>query len=298
MMMKFVTISIRGNEMPALLVLEGQAVLPLTEVLGEKAPTSLLELVRNHDDSIMKQLKEAQESFEFKTIPLNEVELMAPIPHPIRNVICLGLNYRDHADELKDRLGKQQKVPEAPVYFGKMASKIIGPGDQISKHADVTDTIDYEVELVAVIGKEGTNISADEAYDHIFGYTIMNDITARNLQHRHTQWIKGKSLDTFTAMGPALVHRSMFTDPPELDLTCAINGEIRQSSNTRNFIFDLSYTISDLSRGFTLKPGDLIATGTPAGVGMGSEPPRYMQPGDTVTCTIAGIGTLENRVES
>jgi 2-keto-4-pentenoate hydratase/2-oxohepta-3-ene-1,7-dioic acid hydratase in catechol pathway len=296
--MKLITIYSHGEIMPALLVKNDQEALPLKAVLGEKAPRSVLALVQQDDESLIKELKGAQEKPGSGTISLLEAKLLAPIPHPIRNVICLGLNYKDHAAELKESFAKQQQVPEAPVYFGKMAAEIIGPGAQISKHPGVTDAIDYEVELVAVIGKGGTNIQATDAFDHIFGYTIMNDITARNLQHRHTQWIKGKSLDTFTAMGPVLAHRSLFSDPPELDLSCAVNGEIRQSSNTRNLIFDLPYIVSDLSRGFTLKPGDMIATGTPAGVGMGFTPTRYLQAGDTVTCIIEGIGTLENRVEA
>jgi 2-keto-4-pentenoate hydratase/2-oxohepta-3-ene-1,7-dioic acid hydratase in catechol pathway len=296
--MKLITIYSQGKTMPALMVKNNQEALPLTAVLGEKAPPSVLALLQQGDENLIRELKGAQEKPGSGTIPLLETKLLAPIPHPIRNVICLGLNYRDHAAELKDRFTKQHQMPEAPVYFGKMAAGIIGPGEQISRHPGVTDAIDYEVELVAVIGKGGANIQAADAFDHIFGYTIMNDITARDLQHRHTQWIKGKSLDTFTAMGPVLAHRSLFSDPPELDLSCAVNGEIRQSSNTRNLIFDLPYIISDLSRGFTLKSGYLIATGTPAGVGMGFVPPRYLQPGDTVTCTIEGIGTLENRVEA
>ncbi len=295
--MKFITVKIEGKETPALLVRDGHEILPLSAALGDNAPKTLLELVEREDETILKTLREAQENPGRDTLYLADVEIMAPIPHPLRNIICLGLNYLDHATELKDSFGKQRKELSAPVYFGKMANEIIGPGDFIRKHEGVTETIDYEVELVAVIGKGGTNIKAEEAFDHIFGYTIMNDITARDLQHRHTQWVRGKSLDTFTAMGPILVHRSQFNNPPELDLSCAVNGEIRQSSNTRNFIFDLPYVISDLSRGFTLKSGDMIATGTPAGVGMGFEPPRYLQPGDTVTCTIEGIGTLENHLE-
>jgi len=295
--MKFITVKMEGKETPALLVRDGHEILPLHAVLGDNGPQTLLELVQGDHETLLETLRDAQENPGRDTLYLADVELMAPIPYPIRNIICLGLNYSDHATELKDSFGKQRKEPEAPVYFGKMANEIIGPGGFICKHTGVTETIDYEVELVAVIGKGGTNIKPEDAFDHIFGYTIMNDVTARDLQHRHTQWVKGKSLDTFTAMGPVIVHRSQFNDPPELDLSCAVNGEIRQSSNTRNLIFDLPYVISDLSKGFTLKPGDMIATGTPAGVGMGFEPPRYLQPGDTVTCTIEGIGTLENRVE-
>ena len=296
--MKLMTISHLGKELPALLVNDGQAVLPLTTALGDQAPVSVLDLIEQQDEHLIQQLKQAQENPGEGCISLQEVQLLAPIPRPVRNVICLGLNYQDHATELKDSFGKQRQVPEAPVYFGKMATEIVGPGAVLKRHEGVTSAIDYEVELVAVIGKGGTNIPPEKAFEHIFGYTIMNDVTARDLQHRHTQWIRGKSLDTFTVMGPVLVHRSEFNDPPELDLSCAVNGDIRQSSNTRHFIFDLPYVISDLSRGFTLKPGDLIATGTPAGVGMGFNPPRYLKAGDVVTCTIEGIGTLENCVEA
>ncbi len=156
--------------------------------------------------------------------------------------------------------------------------------------------IDYEVEVVAVIGKRGKNISVEEAYQHVFGYTIMNDFSARDLQAAHTQWLRGKSLDTFTAMGPAIVHRELIEHPLELDLSCQVNGEIRQKSNTRNFIFDLPYVISDFSKGFTLEPGDMIATGTPAGVGMAFDPPKYLRKGDEVTCKVQGLGVLRNRL--
>lgn len=295
--MKLMTIRYEERELPALLVNEGQGVLTLEEALGEKAPASVLKLIREGDESVCQRLLRLEVNHSHRVIPLEEVELMAPIPRPVRNVICLGLNYRDHAMEIKDSQGRPRPIPGVPVYFGKMAHEIAGPGETIALHEGVTESIDYEVELVAVIGKGGRNIPAEKAYEHIFGYTIMNDVTARDLQKNHQQWIRGKSLDTFTIMGPVIVHRSLLPEPPELALSCAVNGEIRQSSNTSQFIFDLPHVISDLSKGFTLLSGDLIATGTPSGVGMGFDPPRYLQPGDNVTCTIEGIGSLANRVE-
>ena len=294
--MKFITIRFQEKEMPALLV-DDNAVLPLKAILGESCPGSLLELIQINDDIMLQKLKQFERHLETNTIPLDSVTLFAPIPRPVRNIICLGLNYRDHAAELSDSFAKEKLEPEAPIYFGKMATEIIGHNALINSHRQVTHAIDYEVELLAVIGQGGTNISPENAFNHIFGYTIMNDVSARDLQQRHSQWIRGKSLDTFTAMGPALIHRSCFTDPPELTLSCRVNGETRQLSNTRNFIFDIPTVISDLSKGMTLLPGDMIATGTPAGVGMGHNPPKYLNPGDQVECMIEGIGTLTNWID-
>ncbi len=311
--MKFVTVKHREKELPGVLSSDEEGVYSFEEIFGKEAPNSLLNLIQQNgknaevNSEIIKDSPMGNQSIEkirrFISdpenipIPLDQCDILAPIPRPLRNVICLGMNYQDHVKELKGADGKPRPVPEVPVYFGKMASEIIGTGGIIELHEETTNSVDYEVELVAVIGKGGRNIPAEKAYDHIFGYTIMNDVTARDLQGRHQQFIRGKSLDTFTTMGPAILYVDAVDEPVELDLSCEVNGEERQSSNTRNFIFDLPYVISDFSKGTTLQAGDLIATGTPGGVGKGFTPPKYLKRGDKVICKIEKIGNLWNKVE-
>ncbi|NBG89430.1 fumarylacetoacetate hydrolase family protein [Isachenkonia alkalipeptolytica] len=312
--MKFVTVKHQGKELPGVLKPKESAVYFLRDVLGEDAPNSLLSFIQGNEVPTGKESEiGADEKSGFngdviekirgyisdtKNTPvlLDQCEMLAPIPRPLRNIICLGMNYQDHVKELKGDDGRPRPIPKVPVYFGKMASEIIGTGGVIELHEEVTNSVDYEVELAAIIGKSGRDIPIEKAFDHIFGYTIMNDVTARDLQSRHQQFIRGKSLDTFTAMGPTILHRDFIKTPVRLDLSCEINGELRQSSNTKNFIFDLPYIISDLSRGTTLQAGDIIATGTPGGVGKGFTPPKYLKSGDRVVCEIESIGTLWNKV--
>lgn len=235
-----------------------------------------------------------EESLEDITTVLNEVKLCAPIPYPRRNVFCVGKNYLDHVHEMAKTFGD---IPKHPTFFSKVASPAIGHEDYIESHPGIVQKLDYEVELAVVIGKEGKNIAKEEAMDYIFGYTILNDVSERFLQQLHGQWHKGKSLDTFCPMGPFIACKSEIPTPWELDISCKVNGELRQSSNTRNLIFDIPTIIHVLSQGLTLKPGDIIATGTPAGVGMGFEPPQFLKSGDTVECTIEKIGCLKNIIK-
>ena len=226
-----------------------------------------------------------------------ETSIMTPIPWTRRNVFCLGKNYMDHAKELEGLTSNLTGVPEYPIYFTKTASPAIGPNEAIRIFPEVTGgEVDYEVELAIVIGKQGVNINPLDVEEYIFGYTILNDISARQLQIRHTQWFKGKCLDTHTAIGPAVVHKSLLPLPLNLKLGTRVNGEIRQESDTAHLIFDIPTIISDISRATTLYPGDIIATGTPSGVGMGYKPPRYLQAGDVVECWIEVIGVLKNPV--
>ncbi|RQD67951.1 MAG: FAA hydrolase family protein [Tindallia sp. MSAO_Bac2] len=294
--MKFVTVRYQEQEAPGVLTKDDHGVFLFRQILGDKAPVSVLDLIRKEDAELIETIKDYLDNPAQDPYLLDQVQLLAPITKPFRNIICLGLNYQDHADELEKSFAKDNPTPKAPIYFGKMATEIIGPGAIIDLQGQVTNAIDYEVEVVAVIGKKGKNIPAEEAYQHIFGYTIMNDLSARDLQAAHTQWLRGKSLDTFTAMGPSIVHRELIEHPLELDLSCRVNNETRQNSNTRNFIFDLPYVISDFSKGFTLEPGDMIATGTPSGVGMAYDPPKYLHKGDEVICKVQGLGELRNRL--
>lgn len=224
---------------------------------------------------------------------LDNVRLLAPIPRPDKNIYCVGLNYVAHNSEFT---GGTKPPPAAPIVFSKTPGTVIASGEAIDSHPEVTQELDYEAELAVVIGKTGRNIRKDEARDYIFGYTIINDVTARDLQRKHQQWLIGKSLDTFCPMGPFLVHRDEVPWPVALNISCRVNGEIRQNSNTRHLIFDIPTLIETLSAGHTLEAGDIIATGTCEGVGMGFKPPRYLKPGDIVEVEIEGLGLLRNTV--
>lgn len=222
-------------------------------------------------------------------VPLSKARLLAPIPRPRKNIFCMGRNYAEHAKE------SGGSVPSVPVFFTKPPTCVVGPEAPVVHHA-VTQALDYEVELAVIVGKRGRDIPVGRALEYVFGYTIMNDVTARDLQRRHEQWFKGKSLDTFAPMGPAVVHRSAIPDPQNLRLRMRVNGEVRQDASTRSMVFTVAQLLSVLSAGMTVEPGDILATGTPAGVAMGRTPPPWLQAGDVVEAEIDGIGTLRNRI--
>jgi 2-keto-4-pentenoate hydratase/2-oxohepta-3-ene-1,7-dioic acid hydratase in catechol pathway len=219
--------------------------------------------------------------------PLKRVRLLAPIPSPARNVFCLGRNYADHAAE------RGAAAPDHPVYFTKPGTAVVGPGDDVVHHA-ITKELDYEVELAVVIGTGGRDIPRAEALRHVFGYTIINDVTARDLQKRHNQWFKGKSLDTFCPMGPMLVTADEIPDPQALAVSLRVNGQTRQSSHTAKMIFPVAQCIEVLSQGMTLLPGDIIATGTPDGVGAATG--TFLRAGDRIEAEVEGIGILASKV--
>lgn len=226
--------------------------------------------------------------------------LCAPVLQPPHNILCVGKNYRAHAEEFTKSgydAGSAAKdaIPEYPIVFSKPSSTISGPGDAIPLFKGLDGAVDYEAELAVVIGKGGRGISRDAAMAHVFGYTVVNDVTARDLQQRHRQWFLGKGIDGFCPMGPWVVTADAL-DYRELRVTCRVNGEIRQDARTRDLIFDIPALIETLSRGMTLCPGDVIATGTPEGVGIGFSPPRFLAEGDVVECGISGIGVLRNIV--
>ncbi|HZO94855.1 MAG TPA: fumarylacetoacetate hydrolase family protein [Candidatus Baltobacteraceae bacterium] len=229
------------------------------------------------------------------------VRLEAPIPRPRRNVMCVGKNYREHAAEF-GRSGFDSSAgsdaaapPDVPIIFTKVPESVIADGAAIRYPEGVSDALDYEAELAVVIGREGRGIARERAYEHVFGYTIVNDVTARDWQQRHKQWFLGKSFDTFCPMGPWIVTADEL-DVSDLAVRCRVNGELRQDARTRDLIFDVPALIATISAGITLYPGDVIATGTPAGVGIGFRPPRYLARGDEIRIDIEGIGTLTNRV--
>ena len=229
-------------------------------------------------------------------LPLTAVALQAPIPQPRRNVFCVGRNYMDHVAEGDRAQGKaQSEVPKYPQFFTKAADTVIAPGAVVPSHTGITQWLDYEVELVAVIGTAGRDIPKEKALDHVFGWTIGNDVTGRDLQRRHGQWFKGKSLDRSCPMGPVIVPREDL-DASDLAIGLKINGEQRQSSRTSKMIFDVKEIIHQLSAGFTLLPGDVIMTGTPEGVGYAMQPPQTMKTGDVMELEVEGIGVLTNAI--
>ncbi|GAB3541877.1 fumarylacetoacetate hydrolase family protein [Noviherbaspirillum agri] len=230
--------------------------------------------------------------------PIGTNRLLAPIPTPRRNVFCIGKNYHDHVKELSQTglaSAPAAPLPTAPIVFTKAPSSVVGGGAPVQSFPQVTSQLDYEAELAIVIGKAGRAIRKEDALNHVWGYTIVNDISARDVQQRHGQWFLGKSMDTFCPMGPWIVGAAD-VDAARLGVRCWINDELRQDGNTRDLIFDIPTIIATLSAGMTLQPGDVIATGTPAGVGFGFTPPKFLKPGDVMKISIDGIGTLTNHV--
>ncbi len=260
--------------------------------LNLRTPSEMTQLIAAAPPSTLRRIGKAADAWVNdgrETLRLSKVRLLAPIPRPRKNIFCMGRNYVEHARE------GSNPVPEAPPFFTKPPTAVIGPDAAIVAHG-VTKELDYEVELAVVIGRGGRDIPAHRALEHVFGYTIMNDVSARDLQHRHLQWFKGKSLDTFAPLGPWIVPQFDIPDPQALRITLRVNGETRQNSNTAEMVFSVARLIEALSAGMTLEPGDVLATGTPAGVGMGFTPPRWLRPGDVIEAEVERIGTLRNRV--
>lgn len=257
-----------------------------------RAPADMIELIEEIPGRRLQSLAREAERWVREgrqTEPIRRIKLLAPIPRPRKNIMCMGRNYAEHARE------GGAAPPEVPVFFTKPPTAVIGPDAAITYHR-ATHALDYEVELAVVIGRRGRDIPAARAQDYVFGYTIMNDVTARDLQRRYQQWFKGKSLDTFAPMGPWIVHRAAFPNPQQLRLTMRVNGETRQDSSTSKMLFSVAQLIETLSAGMTLEPGDIIATGTPEGVGLGFTPPKWLQVGDVVEAEVEGIGVLRNRI--
>ena len=229
-------------------------------------------------------------------IPLNNVKLQSPIPCPRQDVLCLGINYAAHATEAERFHDAAFGHRKDTIYFSKRVNRAVAPNDPVPAHRDIVDSLDYESELGVILSRDAYCVSEEEAGDYVFGYTIINDISARNLQTEHKQWYFGKSLDGFTPMGPCILTADEVAFPPKLGIRSYVNGELRQNSTTDLLMTAIPQIISELSAGMTLKAGTVIATGTPAGVGMGFVPPRFLKPGDVVTCEIDGIGALTNPV--
>lgn len=255
------------------------------------------------NDFLNAMTPEKQERLEknkelMRGIPVREVKVIPPIPEPHQDIICLGINYYAHAEEAAkfhdEAFGGERPVP---IYFSKRINRAVADEEMIDGHWDIVDGLDYEVELAVIISRDARNVKVEDADSYVFGYTIINDFSARNLQTAHKQWYFGKSLDDFTAMGPWIVTKNEFDFPPALGIRCYVNDELRQDSNTSQMITGIAEVISQLSQGMTLKAGTIIAMGTPAGVGMGFDPPKFLAKGDAVRCEIDGIGTITNYIK-
>jgi 2-keto-4-pentenoate hydratase/2-oxohepta-3-ene-1,7-dioic acid hydratase in catechol pathway len=282
--MRFATFSLSGDPTARVGLVRGDVVVDL------KRPT-LVELIRSGPEAWRDASADTSNGHS-----LRDVRLHAPIPRPRKNIVCLGLNYMSHVRETARPLQRTAKNPDVPIFFTKAPTAVTGPYDSIPWDRSATEQVDYEAELAVIIGRDGRNISRANAPDHVFGYTIINDVSARDLQYAHKQWFKGKSLDGFCPMGPVIVTADEFGDPQTKRLSLRLNGETRQSATTADMIFSVAVIIEYLSKGMTLEAGDIIATGTPEGVGLGRTPPEYLQEGDLVETEIEGIGTLRNRV--
>jgi 2-keto-4-pentenoate hydratase/2-oxohepta-3-ene-1,7-dioic acid hydratase in catechol pathway len=304
--MMFGTIEAEGRQVPVLR-LDDETLLDLRFALGRMGDAtahsrpgmSLHDIIGLGSDVTAKLMRLAtgpRGDIEKGLLSLNRVRLLAPIPRPAKNVFCVGRNYAEHITE--DNVSRQldTQVPEAPQFFTKPPTAVVGPDAGVRYDTKVTKRLDYEVELAVVIGANGRDIPADKAYDHVFGYSIVNDVTARDLQRRHDQWFKGKAIDGSCPFGPWIVHKSAIPDPQNLTIKLAVNGQVRQDANTGQMIFKIPEIIASLSSGLTLEAGDIIATGTPSGVGSAMNPRVWLQPGDIMTCTIEGIGILENTI--
>jgi 2-keto-4-pentenoate hydratase/2-oxohepta-3-ene-1,7-dioic acid hydratase in catechol pathway len=297
--MYFVTYQYNAFSEGGILTADQKKVLPITNIgklMGLKFPERLIDFIPMVTADLLSEIDKIITANPNLGINRELVKLLAPIPKPPRNIFCLGKNYADHAKEIKN-IPSLTELPESPIYFSKLPTSVTGPDTVILSHANATKQIDYEAELAIVVGKKGTDIPREQAEDYIFGYTIANDITARDLQKKHSQWYKGKSLDTFCPLGPVILHKSALKLPFDLEITCRVNGEVRQHSNTGRMIFDIPTIISDLSKGMTLLPGDIILTGTPAGVGVALNPPQFLQHGDKLEAEIEKIGILRNTIE-
>ena len=293
--MKLVTYNYNGEEAVGLVLKNNSFMTPIKS-LGLKYD-SMNNLIDNINEKEMQILKDAALKSDVKKISFAEVEIKAPIPVPKQDMICLGINYAEHAEE-SARFKKEafEKDRKDAVYFSKRINEAVADGDYIDGHFDIVDSLDYECELAVIIGKDAKNVKKEDAIDYIFGYTIINDVSARNLQTAHKQWYFGKSLDNFTPMGPWIVTKDELNFPLELNICSRVNGEIRQNSNTKLMMTTIDEVIEELSQGMTLKKGTIIATGTPAGVGMGFVPPKFLKSGDVVQCEIEGIGILKNKI--
>lgn len=284
-------VTFRTDAAPRLGAVSGDAIVDLSVALPGGAETTMFDLITSGDRGItaVREMVEAHEP----SVPLSDAQLLAPLAAQ-RNVFAVGRNYVEHVKEGASVRSETAELPTVPVFFTKATASVTGPGDV--PYPSATEQLDWEGELAVVLGRGGRDIPASSALEHVFGYTVANDLSARDLQFRHTQWFKGKSLDGSCPIGPWLVTADEIPDPQSLPIRCRVNGALKQDSHTSRMIFDIATIIESLSTGMTLQAGDVILTGTPEGVGFARKPPEYLCPGDIVEVTIDGIGTLLTRL--
>jgi 2-keto-4-pentenoate hydratase/2-oxohepta-3-ene-1,7-dioic acid hydratase in catechol pathway len=298
--MRYVTFSVPNDPIPRLGVVRGEAVVDVRKAAAGtwpgSCPDTLLELIASGPDGWQRMARLLDRAPSSESLRVTDVLFRAPIPRPLKNIFCLGQNYASHAREAARARDRPFKIPEAPAFFTKAPTTVNGPYDDVPWDTTVTEQLDYEAELGVIVGLKGKNIVRARALEHVFGYTIINDLSARDLQLKHLQWFKGKSLDFCCPMGPVVVTADEFGDPQAKRISLRVNGIVKQDASTAEMIFPLDVTLEFLSRGMTLEPGDIIATGTPEGVGLGRTPPEYLRDGDLVETEVEGIGVMRNRI--
>lgn len=297
--MKYAMFSPGFDPAPRLGLLRGDVLVDLKTASARDwpdAPPTLVDLIHRGPEAWQRMASIGAEASSAHSHAASTVKWHAPIPRPAKNVFCLGHNYLAHAKESSQARGREMKIPTVPVIFTKAPTAVSGPFDDIHVDRQVTQQVDWEVELGVVIGTTSRNIPKADALRHVFGYTVINDVSARDLQQQHIQWFKGKSLDGFCPMGPVVVTADEFGDPQAKRLQLRVNGVIKQDGSTADMIFPVDVIVEWLSKGLTLEAGDVIATGTPEGVGMGRTPQEFLQNGDVVETEVEGIGTLRNRI--
>lgn len=299
--MKLVTFSDGGPDRIGAFVSDSEVV-DLTRAVDDSCTASMLDLIAAGDrgrdlaERTVKQIRAREPKLDRFRVRLEDVRLRAPIPRPRKNVICVGLNYRSHVEQNAAALGQPFAIPDIPLFFSKPVTAVVGPEDPIVCDRRLTSKLDYEIELALVIGKGGTWISADDAMDHVFGFTLANDVSARDLQWRTSQFFIGKGLDSYCPIGPAIVTRDEMPDLSRVSLELRVNGQVRQHEPAGNMIFGVAQVIAELSKGMTLEAGDIVSLGTPGGCGYQMQPPVFLEPGDLVECAAGPIGVLANPV--
>lgn len=291
--MKLVTYELDGKVNVGVIGGDENKIVPVAE-LGYQCD-DMVSFIYAIDGSVSDELKDKVNAAQ--GVPFASCKLLSPIPQPAQDILCMGVNYKDHQAETVKAGVAYDQTKSNTIYFGKRLNRAVAPNEPIDGHFNIVDSLDYEVELAVVIGKDAKDVPIENVQEYILGYTILNDISARNLQKKHQQWYFGKSLDDFTPIGPWIVTADEFDGIPEVGIRCYVNGELRQNSNTKLLINPIDFVIHELSQGMTLKAGTIIATGTPSGVGMGMDPQVWLQAGDVVRCEIDGIGVLENPVK-
>jgi 2-keto-4-pentenoate hydratase/2-oxohepta-3-ene-1,7-dioic acid hydratase in catechol pathway len=301
--MRYATFSTPSDPAPRPGIVENDQIVDLQAAVASRwpgdAPATLLALIQQGPDAWNRARDLAASGFSRAAVAhaLSEIRWHAPIPRPAKNIFCVGRNYAAHVKEGAAAYNREVKLPDVPVFFTKAPTTVNGPFDDVPRHAGVSGQLDWEAELGVVIGRASRNISKGDALAHVFGYTVINDFTARDLQQRHAQWFKGKSLDGSCPIGPIVVTADEFGDPQVKRVSLRVNGVTKQAATTADMIFPVDTIIEWLSKGLTLEPGDIIATGTPEGVGMGRTPQEWLDDGDVVETEIEGIGVMRNRVK-